>query len=108
MVTAKGKTLSLSGWAKELGISKQRVHQLYKDGRLLQYIDGKRLSRGRHPISEEERIEAEEKLLLFLDEPKTVDEIAAFLGVSKARCYALLRNIKDRIERNVEYRTRIR
>lgn len=83
MVTFEGKTLSLTGWAKEKGVSAQRVWSLYKEGKLEDWLAGKGVP-GR-PRNTDAIKEA-------LAEPCTVDEACEKAGCSKSAFYAYVRD----------------
>lgn len=80
LVKINGRRLSISEWARELGISRQRAHQLYKAGRLESYIDGERMKRGRP--AREGIMEAVEE---SLNQP--AKEVAEKLGLPLSSVY---------------------
>jgi hypothetical protein len=91
--TFSGETLSISGWAKKLGLTKQAIHQRLKKHSI--EVALKRTTRGRHTYN---------------GETLTVKEWASRLGISPCALYAMLKDysIGNIISGNMKKRKRHR
>ena len=87
-ITACGKTLSLSEWARELGISRQRASLLHKQNRLFEYINGDRKGSGR-PLKRtlEERMSEVEDLNIW--------EAAKKVGIPAGEVFKYRNNVES-------------
>ena len=81
MITFRGKTQSMSEWARELGISRERVRQRLAKGPVEYALDLSRLPPPKPGFHQEE------KTLTYRGETRTISEWAQCLGISAATLY---------------------
>lgn len=92
MVTVGDETLSLSDWAKKIGISRQRVHQLYCEERLIPYILGEIDNKPGHPVTKDKTLMV---MLDVLKTPRSIDELSEIMSLSKRSCFRYINELKS-------------